>query len=369
MRVGLDALLLGGLHSGVEQAIAGLLEGLGAAGGGHEYLVVHQRGYEPSGGAGMRSVPAPGWVRGRALRIVYQQCGLPAALKGRCDVLHAPGYVLPLSWRGPAVLTVYDLIALQFPQYCKPSNVWHYRALLPPSLRRAQAIVVPSRTVAQDIAKWFPAVADKVRVIPLGIEKAFQPAAEEQVVALRQRLNLPERFLLCVGNLEPKKNLAAVVEAFDRVAEEMPHDLVLAGGKSWGEGALGHALSGLGHAARVHRVGYVPAADLPSLYSAAELLIQWSLYEGQGLPPLEAMACGTPALVSDGGALPETVGEAAWVVPLGPPEVLAAELLTLLKDPQTLQHLRERGQEHASAFTWERHARAVVALYEELGDA
>jgi glycosyltransferase involved in cell wall biosynthesis len=367
--VALDALLLGGVHSGVEQAIAGLVAALGVHRGGHEYLVVHRPGYELPVAGGLQSLVTPGWVRGRAARIAYQQFCLPAALKGRCDLLHAPGYVLPLGWRGPAVLTVYDLIALQFPQYCKPSNVWHYRALLPPSLRRARAIIVPSRTVAQDLGEWFPAVADKVRVIPLGIEAAFRPAAAEQVMALRRRLQLPERFLLCVGNLEPKKNLAAVVQAFDRVADKVPHDLVLAGGKSWGEGALGETLGRLRHASRVHRVGYVPAADLPSLYSAAELLIQWSLYEGQGLPPLEAMACGTPALVSDGGALPETVGEAGLVVPLGPPEALAAELLTLLNDPQTLQHLRERGRDHASAFTWERHAEAVVALYEELGDA
>lgn len=369
MRVALDGMLLGGRHSGVEQAIAGLLAGLAEVGGEHEYLVVHRGEYEPPPGAGLRSLVAPRWVRGRALRIVYQQLGLPAAVSGRCDLLHSPGYVLPLRWRGPAVLTVYDLIALQFPQYCKPSNVWHYRALMPPSLRQAQGIVVPSQRVAEDLRERFPAQADKVRVIPLGVGAEFRPASAEAVAGVRERYRLPERFVLCVGNFEPKKNLTAIVQAFDQLARHLPHGLVLAGGKSWGHEGLQQALGQMRHRERVRLPGYVPAAQLPALYSAAELLLQWSLYEGQGLVPLEAMACGTPVAVSDGGALPETVGQAGWVIPLGRPESLAADLQGLLEDRPQLRLLREQGLAHVAGYSWQQHARAVVALYEELGDA
>ncbi|MEN6303046.1 MAG: glycosyltransferase family 1 protein [Armatimonadia bacterium] len=370
MRIALDALLLGGHHSGVEQAIEGLARALPEVAPQHEYLLICRRNYASQVPPGLTPFPAPSWVNDRLSRILYEQYALPSALRGRCDVLHAPGYIMPLRWRGPSVLTVYDLIALQFPQYCKRSNVWHYGRMLPRSLRGAGRVVVPTDAVAQVVRDRFPDVTPKLRTIPLGLDRQYRPVGPERVAELRKRLNLPDRFVLCVGNIEPKKNLAAVVQAFDMAAGcGLPHDLVLAGAWGWDYADVTRALAASAYPQRFHLPGYVAQADLPALYTAADLLVQWSLTEGMGLPPLEAMACGTPTLVSDAPALVEVAGPAAQVVPLGPPEGLAEALSALLGDQARLAELRDRGLRHAQQFTWERHAAAVVALYEEVAHA
>jgi glycosyltransferase involved in cell wall biosynthesis len=308
-----------------------------------------------------RAVP----LNGRLRRIIYEQTRL-ASLLADCDLLHAPAYVMPLNWRKPSVLTVYDLIALQFPQWCKHSNALHYGLMLPRSLRRASAIIAPSHTVADAISERFPKVGDKVRVIVMGVDEAFRPASPDQVADLLRALAIQTPYLLYVGNLEPKKNVAAIVAAFDQIADRLPHSLVLHGAWAWRCDDVRRAIESARHPERIILVpGYLPRPQLASLYTGADLLVQWSLYEGFGLPPLEAMACGTPAVVSDGGALPEVAGPAACVVPLGPPESLAEALLALLADQAQLADLRRRGLDHAAKFTWDAHARAAVALYEE----
>ncbi len=357
-------MLLGGQHSGVEQAIVGLLKALPRFGPQHQYLLVCRKEYEPHSPVPTKT--APRWAKGRLLRIVYEQTRMAYDLRGECDLLHAPGYIMPLNWPGLAVLTVYDVIALQFPHLCKPSNVWHYRIMLPRSLRKAQAVIVPSFTVAQDVRQIVPEAAEKLHVIPLGIDESYQPANEAEIARVREKYQLPEPYLLCVGNIEPKKNLSAVLTAFDEAASAIPHHLVIAGRRGWKYGPFDRALAAMRHRQRVHLLGYVAFEDLAGLYSGAALLIQWALYEGMGLPPLEAMACGTPVLISDGGALPEIAGPAAEIVPLGAPQKLAEALVRLLYDEARLQELRTRGLRHAAQFTWERHARAVLALYEEL---
>jgi len=380
MRIALDGMLLGGQHSGVEQSIEGLIGALVQVAPQHDYTLIvsdayarqmlreAQQPYEPSPGERLpltvRAVfPV---VHGRLLRVLYEQSILPLVLRGRCDLLHAPGYVMPLNWHGPSVLTVYDLIALQFPHLCTRGNVWHYGYMLPRSLRRASAIIVPTETVARDVRTVVPEAAGKLHVIPLGIEPRYHPADESEVARVRQQYALPQRYLLCVGNIEPKKNLPAVLTAFDEAADALPHDLVIAGRRAWRCGEFDQTLARLRHRSRVHVLGYVPGADLPALYTAAELLIQWSLYEGMGLPPLEAMACGTAALVSDAGALPEVAGAAAEVVPLGPPQRLAEALSELMRNEARLAQLRAAGPTHAAQFTWPAHARAVAALYEDV---
>lgn len=371
MRVLIDGLLLGGKHSGVEHSIEGLVAALAQGAPQHEYTLLCTRDYAASGRSPVPVRAAPEWVRGRLARICYEQIMLPRQLSSHkdCDLLHAPGYVMPLAWRGPCVLTVYDLIALQFPHHCTRFNAWHYGFVLPRSLQKAAAVVVPTQEVRRSITARFGNLINKVKVIPLGVGDQYRPAGDEQVALLRERLGLPQHFLLCVGNLEPKKNLPAVIRAFDLAARHLKQDLVLAGQPAWGTEAVTAVIACAQHRERIHRLGYVADADMPALYTAADLLVQWSLYEGMGLPPLEAMACGTPVVISDGGALPEVAGPAAEIVPLGPPEALAQALQTLLAAPARLLELRQRGRNHAAHFTWQRHAVQMASLYEEIVNA
>jgi glycosyltransferase involved in cell wall biosynthesis len=158
------------------------------------------------------------------------------------------------------------------------------------------------------------------------------------------------------------------VEAFAlaRTKGALPHQFVLAGGKSWRSADVECALARL-PAGAVRRTGYVDQRDLPALYSGAEMLLLWSLMEGFGLPVLEAMACGTPVICSDRGALPEVAGDAALVVPIGPPSTLAEAVLQLAERPAERAALAERGRVRAQAFTWRRHAEAVLRVYDACG--
>ena len=366
MRVALDGLLLGGVHSGVERSIEQLAAALPRVAPQNEYLLVCRPRYADKVPPGITPLPVPGWADTKFGRIIYTQTTLARRLTGMADIVHAPGYVMPLNWRGPSVLTVYDLIALDYPAWCTRANVCHYRLTLPRSIARADRVIVPNRTVARAVERHYGEMGERMRVIPLGIEARYAPAGEEQMQNVRAAQSLPEEFVLCVGNLEPKKNLAAVVRAFGQVAERVPHHLVIAGGKSWRMGELNQALDESPVRQRIHSIGFVPDERLPALYSAAAVLVQWSLYEGVGLVPVEAMACGTPVITSDGGALPETVGDAALVVPLGPPERLAHALIDVLQRPEPAAELRRRGLVHAAGYSWDRHAAAVSALYEEI---
>ncbi len=364
----MDAMLLGGNHSGVEVAIEGLCRGLCETAVGHEVAMVHRPQYDARdlSTATMTPLVAPAWTRWRAGRILWERLALPqVAREWHARVLHAPGYVMPLGWRGPTVVTVYDVLALSHPEWCRWSNVVHYRRMLPASLRRADIVVVPSQTVATEVVEHVAIDPAKVRVVPLGVAGAMAPAGEAALRAARSVLDLPERYLLWVGNLEPKKNLGGIVAGFAEAAAQIPHDLVLVGQTGWKCAPSLQALRDSPVSHRIRRLGYVPAAMLPAVYSGADLLVHWSLYEGAGLTPLEAMACGTPAIVSDGGALPELAGRHARVVPLGDPRALAAAIVEMVSDRAQHARLREESVRWARQFTWQEHARRMVTLYEE----
>jgi len=372
MKVAIDGLLLGEFHTGVEISVEQLAVALAQPQVGVATSLLVTPAYAPRAKElGIQTLTAPGLASSRIGRIIFTQTLMTRYLTSRgCELLHAPAYVMPLNWRGPSVLTVYDLIALQFPQWCKPSNVAHYRLVLPRSLRKATRIIVPSHCTADAVTEMFPEVAPKLRIIQLGIGSQFQPVTDaKRREYVRRQYRLPERFLLCLGNIEPKKNLGAVVAAYEQIAADSDEDLVMAGAKTWKSENLAEIITASPVAHRIRRTGPIAAEDLPALYSMASLLIQWSLWEGVGLPPLEAMACGTAAIVSDGGALPELAGQAAQIVPLGPPEALAEAVLSLRRDRDRCEEIVVKGRQLAERWTWSNHAQRVVTLYEEVAGA
>jgi glycosyltransferase involved in cell wall biosynthesis len=368
LKVALNGLLLGERHSGVETAIEELAHGLGTLKTDLQIGLICRPQYAPQAEQmGLQPLVAPQLTTNRLGRIGFEQMLMSRWLqKGGWNLLHGPGYVLPRNWRGPAVLTVYDLIALQYPQWCKCSNVLHYRAVVPSSIHQATFVVVPSETTAKAVTALFPRAAHRLRTIPLGVSHRFQPVTDAAMLEqVRKKYHLPEHFLLYLGNLEPKKNVEALVTAFEQIAYRTQHALVLSGAGMWKCRRLLQMIEHSPVRDRIVQTGPIAEPDLPALYSAARLLIQWSWYEGAGLPPLEAMACGTPALISDGGALPELAGQAAEVVPLGPPEQLAEGIMALLEDPQRCVQIVQKGRHLADRWTWTRHALQVIALYKE----
>jgi len=372
-RVALDAMVIRHPMSGVERSIRSLVQALGPVAPDMDFLVYYPRSAEPPGrhDAPNVSFHRPLWPNlPRVMRILWQQTVLPVRIGfDRVDLLHAPAYTAPVFAGTPFVLTVYDVIALKFPRLCKRLNVWHYRVALPLSVRRAARIIVPSERTAADVRDMLGAPANKIRVIPLGVSDAFRPVQErERLAELKRRYGLTERYVLFVGNLEPKKNLLALLEAFaeGRRSGRITHRLVLAGAKSWNTKPLVRAIREHRLAEAVTVLRAVDDADMPLLYAGASVFVFPSIYEGFGLPPIEAMACGVPVIASSGGAVPEVVGDAALTVRECDPRHLRIAIEKVIANTFLRERLRQRGLARAKLFTWERTARATAEVYREV---
>ncbi|MGI5817898.1 MAG: glycosyltransferase family 4 protein [Armatimonadota bacterium] len=374
LHVGIDCLVVADRPSGVERAVVGLVEGLAEVEPPDQrfsLMIAEGRGDALPSAGHLAPLWAPRWAARRAGRVLYEQtCAAWRMGAEGVDVVHGAAYVLPLHWGGPSVVTIHDAITVCHPQWCQWHNVIHYGLVMTRSARQAGAVVVPSEFTRHEVIEHVGVEPRRVHVVPLGVGDEFARADDEAIERVRERHDLPERYLLCVGNIEPRKNLTAVVAAFGLLAERVPHGLVVAGKLGWKCGGICAEMGRSRSADRIRRLDWVPSEDLPALYSGADLLIQWSLHEGFGLTPLEAMACGTPVVVSDGGALPEVAGEAARVVPLGAGSSGLAEVLAeLLEAPEVLAEMSLLGIEHAAQYTWAVHAGGLAEIYREVAGA
>ena len=307
-------------------------------------------------GPGARQIPGP--------RLLGRHFVWPRRLRRLdLDVFFGPTGHLPLSDPGaPTVITVHDLAIYLRPEWFPPGQPFSTRIVVPRSIERADSVIAVSRNTARDLERIFELPADRVDVIPEGVSAAFQPLPPEPLAEARQRYDLPERFILFVGTLEPRKNLATLVDAWEALPKSDRPDLVVAGGWGWRTEALRERLSRVGSGLR--RLGSVPYADLPALYNLATLLAHPAHYEGFGLTPLEAMACGTPVVCSNAASLPEVVGPAALTVPPDAAEAWTEALRRLLQEPELGASLRTQGLLRAAEFTWERAARQTYAVLE-----
>jgi glycosyltransferase involved in cell wall biosynthesis len=264
-------------------------------------------------------------------------------------LFHATEHLL-LPLRGiPAVLTVHDLIYRLYPQHHKRLNCWYLNAAMPLFVRRASAIIAISQATKRDLVQHY----------------GVAPEPPEKVEAVRARYSLPERYILTVGTIEPRKNLERLVAALAELRRDEPRlRLVVVGGLGWLYEGFFRAIEAHGQSEAVLRPGYIPDDDLPAVYAGAAVTALASLYEGFGLPILEAMACGSPVVCSDRGSLPEIGGEAARTFDPEDVEAIAAALRRALGDADLRAEMREAGYRWAAAFSWERAARETWAVYE-----
>jgi glycosyltransferase involved in cell wall biosynthesis len=290
----------------------------------------------------------------------------PPAVRG-ADLYFGPCFFGQFHPSFRTVITIHDLCYQRFPEETCPAI---YPALvkeLPRQAQLADAIVAISQSTRSDVLKFLAVPPEKVRVIPLGIHHRFRPIHDDQVLArARQKYGLPERFVLSIGTIEPRKNLVRLCEAFRQFRRDGGGcALVVVGGKGWKDGTLRRELEQLPRGAVV-LTGYVPDEDLPALYNLAELLVYPSLYEGFGLPVVESMACGTPVITSDRSSLPEVAGGAAVLVDPLSPGAIAAAICRVLGDGDLRDRMRRAGLENARRFSWEQTGRQLLALFDEL---
>jgi glycosyltransferase involved in cell wall biosynthesis len=279
---------------------------------------------------------------------------------------------IPLFCRaGKHVVTIHDVIPLILPGAFPTRHRLVLATALARVRRQADIVIVPSHAAAEDVMRFLRVEQERIVVIPMGCEPRFRPAAGSACTAtLRQRYALPERYILFVGTLEPRKNVAVLLQAFSRLLGENPRDdlkLVVAGGEGWGGMDIRARAEALKLRDRVIFTGFVDDDDLPDLYRGALMFVYPSLYEGFGLPILEAMACGIPVITSNRSSLPEVAGDAALLIDPTRPEDLAAAIMLLLCDGTRRQELRAKGIARARSFTWDAVAQQTIAIYRAVG--
>jgi len=327
-------------------------------------------------------VPLPGpnfsnSVIGVRKRILWTLFFLPFRLRSeRVDLFHGPAnFELPPFAPCRLVSTVHDLIPLHFPELVSKKFYLLFRSLIGRTLQNSDRVITDSEFSRQDILRRFPVPPEKVVVTPLAPHPRFTAngdAKRDREICVRYGLR--GRYILFVGVFEPRKNIPFLVEAFTAFrrdfAEGKDFQLALAGGAGYQGGDIAEGVRRQDLDPAVRLLGYVPDGDLPALYRQAELLVCPSRYEGFGLPPLEAMACGTPVLAADTSSLPEIVGNAGEVFPLESPESLAERMASLFATPERLRGMSDAGLERAATFTWEKTAAMTLDIYRQvLGEA
>ena len=321
----------------------------------------------------VRTVP----VTDRVLNIVWQRLRIPVPIQivtGRFDLFHSPDFVLPYVGSAPALLTVHDLSFLRVPQHFVPGFRDYLEGAVSRGVRRANHILADSESTRSDLIELMRVRGEKVSVVYPGVESRFSRIEDGQILAeVRERYGLPNRFVLGLSTLQPRKNFDGLVDAFQLLLSQHADKeeiadlhLVICGGSGWMYEDIQQRVQHHGLEARVHLTGFVQDMDLPALYSLASVFAFPSWYEGFGLPVLEAMACGTPVVAADNSSLPEVVGDGGLLVDASSPDELASALMRLLSNQGLRAALRRTGLAQAAKFTWPLAARSLLAAYKRV---
>jgi glycosyltransferase involved in cell wall biosynthesis len=387
MRVLVDVRHLSDRHkTGVGEYTSALLRALSDLGGADYEPISTGWRAKPTDGARTTHVGAPN----KLLKLSTYAAGRPRLdrlASAPPDLAWMPNLnFAAFSPSVPYALTIHDLSWRIFPEYFSwRMRLWH-RGTRPDRLAaNAAAIIVPSRATKEDVIRFFKKPPETVHVIPHGVDPMFSPAFEPRDHGVRGRHRLPARFALFVGTLEPRKNVAALVDAVEAYRQGSGDDLhlVLVGGWGWKSGSIDKRLKdAAGETARrsphglkpnasrpppwIHPLGYVPRADLPAIYRAADVFVWPSAYEGFGLPVLEAMASGTPVITSHTSSLPELVGGAAVLVNPFRTEDTVQALVQLLSSAPLRSRLARAGLERARQYSWPRAAKETLAVFESM---
>jgi glycosyltransferase involved in cell wall biosynthesis len=280
---------------------------------------------------------------------------------GTVDVVHGPNFVVPPARRAAQICTVHDLTCVRYPELCT-SDTLQYPGLIARAIQRGAHIHTVSEFVANEVRDHFAVDPARVHVVPNGIA-----AVAHGDPARGRALARGAPYILAMGTVEPRKDLPTLVRAFDAVAgAQSDLRLLIAGQDGWGADALTDSIGRARHRDRIDRLGWVDDRARSDLLAGAELFAYPSLYEGFGLPPLEAMAAGTPVVTTRAGALPEVVGDAALLVPPGDVDGVAGALIRLLDDESERVRLVEKGRRRVSLYSWDRTAEALVGVYRAL---
>lgn len=360
MRFAIDARLVSYIHGGTSRYTLSLVRAMAALGAAESLLVLEGR--HPAGD----SVWPDGVSRARLYTPPHhrlEQLTLPLELlRLRPDLLHSPDFIPPFRRPCRSVITIHDLAFVRYPGLLTPESA-NYYGQVRKAAESADTVIAVSEATRGDVVELLGTDPAKVTVVYEAAGEDCVPLDREEVERNRAILELPRRFVLFVGTIEPRKNLPVLLKAYARVWKEHGVPLVIAGKKGWLYEEVFRAQDTLGLTDGVRFVGGVPGGQLPYYYNAAECLVLPSIYEGFGLPVLEAMACGIPVVASNVSSLPEIAGDAGMLVDPEDPGALADAISRVLSDEQLRGNLARRGLERAAGFSWKRAAAETLAVY------
>jgi glycosyltransferase involved in cell wall biosynthesis len=370
MRIGWDATPLLGLRTGVGNYSAQLLAALLEQEPTWDFLLYSNQPLAALESELYRGVRVQGYLR--RSRWLWMQLRLPWLLgRTRPDLCHFTNSLAPLRHDRPYALTIHDASLFLYSRFHPRARLLAMRLLLPLVARRAEAVITVSEHARQELIRVLRLPASKVHVVYEAAAAHFRPVADPaERQRMRQKYGLPDDYLLYLGTLEPRKNLGRLLLALRQLRQQgVRQQLVLVGQRGWLMDGFDAAIQKLGLGDAVRITGFVPAEDLPAIISSATLFVFPSLYEGFGLPPLEAMACGTPVLCSNRASLPEVCGDAAEFVNPDSVASIAEGIGRLLADEARRDELRCRGFARVGRFSWQQAARETAEIYRRISAA
>ncbi len=371
MNIAFDLVAVERLNDGMYTSSLALLQGLQQVPADHRYLLLTGRPERYAHFARderFQVIHAPIPILQRDVVLLEHQIFEPLTLRRlRPDVVHSPGLASPLLWRGPVVLTLHDVAFLYLPEQMSRASLYYWRYVALPSARRATRIVTVSHHARQEIARELRLPLERIETVYNGIDQQFTaPLPSDAIARARARYQLGESYILFVSTLQARKNVSALIHAFERLAPHMPEvQLVLAGSISSNSEAIVRDAEESPVAGRIRLTGRVAYEDLPALYAGARVFALPSKYEGFGLTMIEAMACGTPVVANNASCLPEVAGDAALLVDADDAEAFAAALGQALTDEALRRELIARGFQRAAQFRPEMCARQILEVYEQ----
>lgn len=304
----------------------------------------------------------------RYMVALWQRARFPLpveVLTGGLDVFYSPDFVLPPTRARKKILTVHDLSFKRVPETAVPNLKWYLEGAVPRAVSRADLILADSNATRIDLIELFDAPPERVRTLYSGCDALFRPITDQiELRRVRAAYLLEKPFILHVGTIEPRKNLERLIQAYSRLPHRRELELVIAGGRGWMYDEIYAAPQKFGVSASVRFIGFAPDADLPALYSLAELVAYPSLYEGFGLPVLEAMACGAAIVTSNNSSIPEVAGDAAMMIDARDTEAITWAMLRVLDNPRWRATLQHKGIQQAKKFSWTKSAQQLRDAFE-----
>jgi len=306
-------------------------------------------------------------------RFTWDQTTLPTLAKAaKADLLHQPCFSAPFSFKGPVVITIHDIISILFPENIPFASRMFYSKWMPFAYRKATQIITISESTKADIQSILKIPEEKITVIPLAVDERFQdPIHKSDVAKVSKKLNLPEKYILHVGTLEPRKNLEFLIEAFAKSLEIAGNEdlaLVITGKKGWYFEGLFAKVKQLKLGKKVIFTGYIDEEDKPALYRGARLFAFPSLYEGFGLPPLEAMASGVPVISSNTSSMPEVIGEAGILLSPRDKNGWVEAITKVNQDTDLRKKMIEKNKGQVATFSWANTAKKTIEVYQKAYD-